>query len=551
MDEFLGNLDDDECVEVLTTVENLGLCDPEDLYTTGENGKRVSSANTKSAIIAKKVRLNLVQSLGFVEISSSSNRIVTLYYVKNISNIENYVYFLDPIKSELVKLLKSIACKYPIKFNLKLDATYNIPTAIFTDTGVQEIVEEALTKLMTEQTEYLSKGNGFTLQCIDGLMLGVYKYTPMVGSSYMALPDPIENKKTTINPQNLDVQCLKWAILARHVTGKNKAYVGENYFEHEERYNFSDLSFPTPLHQVKIFERNNPHVSVNVYGIEKQFQPPKVVKYQVFPLKVVDEEKPEHFDLLLISYEDNNHFNSFARKRPDIKDKQFFVNVASRHLMADKAGLAQHKLVCGTHKPILPQMPEPGTMLEFTEWKKTQRHPIVIYANFEALLKKIDEKIGEKTTAFQNHEAMSYRFLVKANDNIPLELLEKYNITTSPIIYRENENNQDLAKYFVDSIVEIAEKIEKLLKTSTPIIFTDDQRKAHELCVTKQHLSTLTYLVTEFSKENHKVAAIYRENLGKHYAIHVTLSSKNLTLYWYFSIIYQIMMHFYCDTSWL
>lgn len=161
--------------------------------------------------------MNLVQSPGFVEISSSSNRTVTWYYIKNMSNIENYVYFLDSIKSELVKLLKSIACKHPIKFNLKLEATYNIPhveyssenrafktaaRAIFTDTGVQEIVEEAFTKLMTEQTEYSSKGSGFTLQCIDGLMLGVYKYTPMVGSSYMALPDPIENKKATINPQS-------------------------------------------------------------------------------------------------------------------------------------------------------------------------------------------------------------------------------------------------------------------------------------------------------------------------------------------------------------
>ncbi|CAH1731651.1 unnamed protein product [Aphis gossypii] len=530
MDEFLGNLGDDECMEVLTTVENLGLCDTEDSYTTGENGKRVSLANTKSAIIAKKARLNLVQSPGFVEISSSSNRTVTWYYIKNMSNIENYVYFLDSIKSELVKLLKSIACKHPIKFNLKLEATYNIPhveyssenrafktaaRANFTDTGVQEIVEEAFTKLMTEQTEYSSKGSGFTLQCIDGLMLGVYKYTPMVGSSYQALPDPIENKKATINPQNLDMQCFKWAILARHVTGKNKAYVGENYFEHEGRYNFSDLSFPTPLHQVKIFERNNPNVSVNVYGIQKQFQPPKVVKYQVFPLKVVDEEKPEHFDLLLISDEDNNHFSyisNFSRLIRSQKTKHngqtifckrcftSFDGQQYKYKLNGEAGLAQHKLICGTHKPILPQMPEPGTMLEFTGWKKTQRHPIVIYADFEALLKKSDEKIGDKTTAFQNHEAMSYGFLVKANDDIPLELLEKFNIPTSPIIYRGNENNPDVAKHFVDSIVEIAEKIEKLLKTNTPIIFTDDQRKTHESCC------ICNLCKTEFSKENHKVA---------------------------------------------
>jgi len=79
---------------------------------------------------------------------------------------------------------------------------------------------------MTEQTEYSSKGSGFTLQCIDGLMLDVY--TPMGGSSYVPLPDPIVNKRATINPQNLDIQCFKWAILARHVTDENKSRVGEN-----------------------------------------------------------------------------------------------------------------------------------------------------------------------------------------------------------------------------------------------------------------------------------------------------------------------------------
>lgn len=122
-------------------------------------------------------------------------------------------------------------------------------------------------------------------------------------------------------------------------------------------------------------------------------------------------------------------------------------------------------------------MPEPGTMLEFTAWKKTQRHPIVIYADFEALLKNSDEKIGEKTLAFQNHEAMSYGFLVKANDD-----------------------NQDVVQHFVDSIVEIAEKIDKLLKTNTPIIFTADQRRKHESC----HTCNLCKI--NFSEENYKVA---------------------------------------------
>ncbi|XP_025199346.1 uncharacterized protein LOC112597488 [Melanaphis sacchari] len=145
-------------------------------------------------------------------------------------------------------------------------------------------------------------------------------------------------------------------------------------------------------------------------------------------------------------------------------------------------------------------MPEPGSILEFTEWNKTQRHPIVIYADFEAILKKSDEKIGNKTTAFQEHEAMSYGFIVKANEDIPVELLEKFRIPISPIIYRGNENNKDVAEHFINSIVEIAKKIEKLLKTNTPIIYTTEQRKTHESC------TTCNLCKTKFSQENHKVA---------------------------------------------
>eukprot|EP00102_Acyrthosiphon_pisum_P019963 XP_016657173.1 PREDICTED: uncharacterized protein LOC107882781 isoform X2 [Acyrthosiphon pisum] len=154
MDEFFNNAD---------VYEDLGFCKKEDTYTMLDNGKRVSSANTKSAVRAKKIRLNLVKSPGLTLISKSSNNTITWYYVKNIYNIQNYIYFLDSIKSELFNLLKSIGSKNPIKFNLKLEVTYNIPNveyssenrafktsdkAIFCDTEVQEIVKEAFAKLM-------------------------------------------------------------------------------------------------------------------------------------------------------------------------------------------------------------------------------------------------------------------------------------------------------------------------------------------------------------------------------------------------------------------
>ena len=45
-----------------------------DSYTTTVNGKRISTANSSSAVKAKKVRMELVSSPGLIEISTSANR---------------------------------------------------------------------------------------------------------------------------------------------------------------------------------------------------------------------------------------------------------------------------------------------------------------------------------------------------------------------------------------------------------------------------------------------------------------------------------------------
>lgn len=57
----------------------------------------------------------------------------------------------------------------------------------------------------------------------------------------------------------------------------------------EYRYNFDCILYPTPLHQIKTFEKYN--ISINVFAIEKSVD--------VYPLKVVRQKKSEHWDLLL------------------------------------------------------------------------------------------------------------------------------------------------------------------------------------------------------------------------------------------------------------
>uniref|UniRef100_A0A2S2P7P9 Uncharacterized protein n=1 Tax=Schizaphis graminum TaxID=13262 RepID=A0A2S2P7P9_SCHGA len=155
----------------------------------------ISTANSTSVVKVKKARMELVRSPDFIEISTSANRKIVWYYTKNIDKVQNYNIFLNYLKSNLINILKTHVKKNAIKFNLKLEATYNRPRVenssenrafktsaveFFRELGISAIVEESFTKLLTEEETYTSRGSGFTLEAINGFLLGVYKCTPML-----------------------------------------------------------------------------------------------------------------------------------------------------------------------------------------------------------------------------------------------------------------------------------------------------------------------------------------------------------------------------------
>ncbi|KAF0749099.1 Uncharacterized protein FWK35_00014161 [Aphis craccivora] len=181
----------------------------------------------------------MVKTPGFIEIFSSANRKIVWFYVKNIYNVQYYPDFFRSLEPELNQIIKTRVQQGAIKFNLKLEATYNRPNVHNSSEN-----QAVFIKLLTEEEVYTSRKSRFTIESIDRLLLAVYKYTPMGGSSYIQLP-------------NVDQQCFKWAVIAKHVTGENKFRIGKNYRQHEDKYNFNGLSFPTYLSDITKFEKNN------------------------------------------------------------------------------------------------------------------------------------------------------------------------------------------------------------------------------------------------------------------------------------------------------
>lgn len=145
----------------------------------------------------------------FVQTKSAFNGLCKEYFKKNTDCIKTVRDFLDNSKPEMFAILYDSVQNSPVKYNIKLEATYIIPNtdtkenrafktrsrSVFQSDDINDILELDFIKLLQEQEEMEHKGSGFSLESIDGVILNVNLYKPLGGSSYIPLPAFIERKK--------------------------------------------------------------------------------------------------------------------------------------------------------------------------------------------------------------------------------------------------------------------------------------------------------------------------------------------------------------------
>jgi len=226
-----------------------------------------------------------------------------------------------------------------------------------------------------------------------------------------------------------------------------------NFLEKSSGLNFKCIDYPTPVKQIKIFDRVN-NVSVNVFGLnDKNF---------IFPLYVNSIEKKNHFDLFLFGNDKTLQYyyiNNFSRliRSQKTKHKSALIICKScfttfgekpcKNKLWSNTGLIEHKKKCAQHKLGRPVMFENGdnNFIQFTNFKRTQWIPIVIYADFECLLKRVQRQ-QTKTYITHIHKPMKFGFYIKIDYNIiPKHFIKKFKIPRKLTIYR----GKNAAKHFM------------------------------------------------------------------------------------------------------
>ncbi|XP_031781361.1 uncharacterized protein LOC116416574 [Nasonia vitripennis] len=226
--------------------------------------------------------------------------------------------------------------------------------------------------------EFQERDSGWTLHSILNLTVNVNKLNPMRGSSYIDLPSLIKSKHACINVKNNDNQCFKWAVLsALHPVPDHVDRVSK-YQEFADELNFEGIDFPVPPKHIVKFEKQN-DVSVNLYILKKRGE-----KFEVSPCHVTVSKKIKHVNLLFVQdyYVDEDEDNDDDDEDDDIELLPKFHYV----LIKDLSKL-------------------------FKNFGHRERVPFIVYADFECLLRPIDDD----ERAYQQHEPFSVGYYLRCS----------------------------------------------------------------------------------------------------------------------------------------
>ena len=181
----------------------------------------------------------------------------------------------------------------------EVDSNFHSEIEINLEGNENELFDEMIARIGEIIANFQRRGSNWQFVVVNHLEIHLGEWKPLGGSSYIPLPQKIKDKKAIINMKNDDDQCFKWSVSrALYLVKYHPERITKTLEEFSERLNWSGLSFPVKLKEIKIFEKLNPKLSINVFGFEGGF----------YPLRISKTKRRININLLLISEREKQHY---------------------------------------------------------------------------------------------------------------------------------------------------------------------------------------------------------------------------------------------------
>ena len=96
------------------------------------------------------------------------------------------------------------------KKTIKLAYFNSTAQTIINQTQISESLELSKQQILNKIAQWISEASGWMIQSVDNHYLNIVKYQPMKGSSYIKLPQELQNSaKGLIKMKNDDNECFR------------------------------------------------------------------------------------------------------------------------------------------------------------------------------------------------------------------------------------------------------------------------------------------------------------------------------------------------------
>ena len=369
------------------------------------------------------------------------------------------------------------------------------PYTIINNLEIAESLQLSKQQILNKIAQWISEGSGWTIQSVDNHYLNIVIYKPIKGSSYIKLPDELQNStKGLIKLQNNDNECFRWCHI-RHLNPQNKnpqriKKVDKQFIENLD---YSGIEFPVTTKQYNKIEKQN-EININVFGYEYQ---------QPYPIYVSKEKYEDCMNLLLITENEKKHyvlikdFNKLMYNQTKHKERKHFCMYCLQCFSSERV-LTDHKENCiqvnGTQAIKMPD--KDNNILKFNNFHKQLPVPFVIYADFEAITEKIHgcQPNNDKsyTEAYQKHTDCGYGYKVVCCYNNEYSKPEK--------IYR----GEKAVYKFMEAMLEEVKYYKKVMKNkfNKPLRMTKDGKLKFQKAE-KCHICNKKYTEKDIRVKDH------------------------------------------------
>ena len=107
-------------------------------------------------------------------------------------------------------------------------------------------LDQSFQEILYRIDKWINQGSGWIVESIEGFYLNVSLYSPLIGSTYIELPDELKNaRKGLINIQNDDNKCFLWCHI-RHLNliDKSPQRITKKDKELVRKLNYERINFP-------------------------------------------------------------------------------------------------------------------------------------------------------------------------------------------------------------------------------------------------------------------------------------------------------------------